>query len=97
MSVIRLIYCRFPRDQAAKAESNWKEKCAPLMIRQDGCISEQLLRCTHEPGELISWSEWEDEASIERYLESDDHQEIKRHNRNIEGAEVSVKQYERVG
>lgn len=97
MSVIRLIYCTFPPGQAGKAESNWKEECAPLMIRQDGCISEQLLKCTGAPGEFISYSEWEDEASIERYLESDDHEEIKRRNRNIEGAEVTIKHYERVG
>lgn len=97
MSVIRLIYCKFPADQAEKAEANWKEECAPLMIRQQGCISEQLLKCTNSSGEFISYSEWEDEASIDRYLESDDHKEIKRHNRNIEGAEVTVKHYEQAG
>ena len=97
MSVIRMIYCSFPPEQAGKAEQNWKEECAPLMIRQDGCISEQLLTCIDTPGELISWSEWEDEASIDRYLRSEDHKKIKRRNSNIEGAQVTVKRYTQVG
>jgi heme-degrading monooxygenase HmoA len=49
------------------------------------------------PGEYISYSEWDSEANIQRYLKSEDHQEIKRHNRNIVGAQVVVKHYERVG
>jgi heme-degrading monooxygenase HmoA len=96
MAIIRLIYASFPPDQAEKAEKNWKEFCAPLMIRQPGCTSEQLLRCTTHPGEFISYSEWDSEESISKYLESEDHQEIKRHNRNIKGAQVVVKHYEAV-
>ena len=94
MSVIRIIYTSFPPDQSEKAERNWKEKCAPLMIRQPGCASEMLLRCTNTPGEFLSLSEWDSEDSIARYLKSEDHQEIKRQNRNIAGAEVVVKHYE---
>ena len=93
MTVIRIIYTSFPPDQSEKAERNWKEKCAPLMIRQPGCISEELLRCTTAPGEFLSVSEWESEDDIQRYLQSADHQEIKRQNRNIQGAEVQVKHY----
>lgn len=96
MPIIRLIYVQFPPEQAERAEANWKEKCAPLMIRQPGCLSEELLRCTDNPGEMISYSEWDDEKSIENYLASDDHQEIKRHNRNITNANVSVKHYRMV-
>jgi heme-degrading monooxygenase HmoA len=66
------------------------------MIKQPGCLSEQLLRCSSSPGEYISWSEWDSEASIENYLASEAHQEIKRHNRNIRGAKVVVKHYEQV-
>ena len=97
MAVIRLIYVQFAPEKARLAEENWKEKCAPLMIRQPGCISEELLRCTDNPGEMISYSEWEDEESITNYLESADHQEIKRHNQNITGAKVTVKHYQLVG
>lgn len=97
MSVIRIIYASFPASQADKAVANWKEKCAPLMIRQPGCISEELLRCTDNPGEMISYSEWDSQESIEKYLASEDHKEIKRHNRNIEGADVTIKLYETVG
>jgi heme-degrading monooxygenase HmoA len=60
------------------------------MIKQPGCLSEQLLRCTNAPGEYISWSEWDSEASIEQYLASEAGQEIKRHNRNIRDASVLV-------
>lgn len=96
MTVTRLIFATFPADQAEKAEQNWKEKCAPLMIRQEGCLSEQLLRCKDQPGEFVSYSEWESEGAIEKYLQSEDHQEIKRHNTNITGATVVVKHYERI-
>jgi heme-degrading monooxygenase HmoA len=93
MSVIRMIYTTVPAEFASQAESNWKEKCAPVMIRQPGCLSEKMLRCESAKGEYISYSEWEDEESIQRYLASDDHKEIKRHNTNIRGAEVVVKHY----
>jgi heme-degrading monooxygenase HmoA len=93
MSIIRLIITTVPPEYASRAESNWKEKCAPIMIRQPGCLSEKMLRCDTTPGEYISYSEWEDEASIKRYLESEDHKDIKRHNTNIHGAQVVVKQY----
>jgi heme-degrading monooxygenase HmoA len=96
MAIIRMIYASFPAELAEQAERNWKEECAPLVIKQPGCLSEQLLRCTQAPGEYISWSEWDSEASIQKYLASADHQEIKRHNRNIRGASVVVKLYEQV-
>jgi heme-degrading monooxygenase HmoA len=96
MSIIRLIITTVPPEYGDRAERNWKEFCAPIMIRQPGCLSEKMLRCETAPGEYISYSEWEDGASIERYLSSEDHQEIKRHNRNIPGAEVTVKRYQLV-
>jgi heme-degrading monooxygenase HmoA len=96
MSIIRLIYVSFPAELAEQAERNWKEECAPLMIKQPGCLSEQLLRCKSAPGEYISWSEWDNESSVEQYLQSQDHQEIKQRNRNIRGATVVVKHYEQV-
>jgi heme-degrading monooxygenase HmoA len=97
MPIIRMIFTTFPAAEAAQAERNWKEACAPIMIRQQGCLSEELLRCTDKPGEYISYSEWDSEESIRRYLQSEDHQEIKRHNRSISGAQVIVKNYELVG
>ncbi len=96
MSIIRLIITTVPPEYGGQAERNWKEFCAPIMIRQPGCLSEKMLRCETAPGEYISYSEWEDEASIEKYLASEDHQEIKRHNRNIPGASVTVKTYQLV-
>jgi heme-degrading monooxygenase HmoA len=96
MPVIRVIYVTFPPDQADTAERNWKESCAPIMIRQPGCLWEEMLRCKENPGEYISYSEWDNWGSIQNYLASEDHQEIKRHNRNITGAKVEVKHYELV-
>ena len=93
MSIIRMIITTVPPEFAAQAEHNWKDFCAPLMIRQPGCLSEKMLRCETVPGEYISYSEWEDEACIQQYLASPDHQEIKRHNTNIRGAKVVVKHY----
>ena len=94
MPIIRMIHTTVPPEQSALAERNWKEKCAPLMIKQPGCLSEELIRCREKPGEYISYSEWENEESIRKYLQSADHQEIKRHNTNITGAKVVVKQYD---
>ena len=94
MSIVRLIYVTVKDDQVRDAVKLWKEHCAPLMIKQPGCLSEKLLECVDAPGEFISYSEWDSEESIAAYLKSEAHQEIKRHNRNITGAEVVVKHYE---
>jgi heme-degrading monooxygenase HmoA len=97
MAIVRIIYTNVPSDQSAEAEKDWKEECAPLMIRQPGCRAEKLLRCIDNPGEYISYSEWTDLASIEAYLQSDDHQEIKRRTSCIKGATVVVRHYEMAG
>ena len=96
MTIVRIIYASFPPEHTERARQNWKEKCAPLMIRQPGCMSEELLRCIDTPGEFISYSEWDSMANVQKYLQSQDHQEIKRQNRNITGAKVVVKHYELV-
>jgi len=93
LSYVRLIHVSVPPDEAGTAERNWKESCAPLMIRQPGCVSEKLLRCADAPGEYISYSEWNSLEDIDAYLRSPAHEEIKRHNRNIHGAKVTVKTY----
>jgi heme-degrading monooxygenase HmoA len=97
MPIVRIIYTHVPLAKSAEAERDWKEECAPLMIRQPGCQAEELLHCIDDPGEYISYSEWTDAASIEAYLQSDDHQEIKRRTSGISGATVVVKHYEIVG
>ncbi len=93
MSIVRLVITQVPPEYAPEAERNWKEFCAPLMIQQPGCLSEKMLRCDTVRGEYISYSEWEDEESIQRYLQSEAHQEIKRHNTNIPDPKVTVKTY----
>lgn len=97
MSVIRLIHVKVDPNQADEAERIWKEDCAPLMIKQDGCRTERLLKCKDEPGEYISYSEWDDEAAIEKYRDSDDHKKIQNHSRTLQGARAVVKRYDTVG
>ena len=95
MSIIRLIHIEIDPSEQEKAERVWKTECAPLMIQQKGCLSEMLLRCK-EASELISYSEWESEADIERYRNSEAHKEIVRHARGLKGSKAVVKLYDLV-
>jgi heme-degrading monooxygenase HmoA len=95
MSIIRLIHIQLDPSENEKAEQVWKTECAPLMIQQKGCISEKLLRAK-AGGEFISYSEWESEQDIERYMKSDAHKEIVRHSRGLKGTKVVVKLYDLV-
>jgi len=65
------------------------------LIQQKGCVSEKLLRCRDAP-EFISYSEWEGEAAIEAYRNSDAHKEIVRHTRGLKRAKAEVKLYDLV-
>jgi len=94
MAIVRMIVTTVPVGMASQAERNWREKCGPLMIKQKGCLSERMLRAKSNPGEYVSYAEWDSEDSIRAYLNSADHQEIKRHNTNIAGAKVVVKEYD---
>jgi heme-degrading monooxygenase HmoA len=95
--IMRMILVNVPADKAAEAERMWKNECAPLMIQQPGCISEQLLRGRENSGEFISLSTWEDQASIDRYRESDAHKRIQQHTRALMNvAKVDVKTYDLV-
>jgi heme-degrading monooxygenase HmoA len=95
MSIIRLIHIRIDPAARQEAERVWKTECAPLMIQQAGCVAEKLLR-GRDGSEFISYSEWESEADIERYRQSDAHKEIVRHTRGLKGAEAVVKLYDLV-
>jgi quinol monooxygenase YgiN len=97
MPIARLIYVNVRQDQMEEAERVWKQECAPLMIRQSGCLSEELLKCIDAPGEYISYSEWADQKSIDQYLSSTDHDEIVRHTRGLRGERPVVKRYEIAG
>lgn len=83
MSIVRLIFVKLSAADVPAAERVWKKECAPLMIRQKGCLSEELLKSIDAPGELISYAVWDDQKSIDRYLASADHQEIKKHARGL--------------
>ncbi|MBI2359088.1 MAG: antibiotic biosynthesis monooxygenase [Deltaproteobacteria bacterium] len=98
MPIARLIYVTVPADKTAEAERIWKQQCAPLMIQQPGCLSEELLKCLDTPGEYISYSEWENQAAIDRYLASQAHDDIRRHTRGLQGgSRPVVKRYEVAG
>ena len=96
MPIMRLIHVTVDPSQIAEAERIWKEDCAPLMIRQRGCKSEQLLKCVETPGEYISYSEWENQEAIDHYRASDDHKTIQSHARALQGARAVVKRYKTV-
>jgi len=95
MSIVRLIHITLDPSEAENAVRVWKTECAPLMIQQKGCISEKLLRCK-DAHEFISYSEWESEAAIAAYMNSDAHKEIVRHARGLKGSKAVVKLYELV-
>ena len=95
MSIIRLIHISIDPSESENAVRVWKAECAPLMIKQKGCISEKLLRCKDAP-EFISYSEWDSEADIATYTSSDAHKEIVRHARALKGSKAVVKLYELV-
>ena len=94
----RMIVVTVPPEKAAEAERIWKQGCAPLMIQQPGCISEEFLRNANDPGEIISLQTWENQAAIDQYRKSTAHQEILRHTRGLmDVSKVEVKTYEVVG
>ncbi len=98
MPVARLIYVNVEPSQANEAERLWKEDCAPLMIKQEGCLSEELLKCVDSPGEYISYAEWRDADAIRQYEGSDAHHQIEEHTKSLKVRSTPVtKQYEVAG
>jgi heme-degrading monooxygenase HmoA len=83
MPIARLIYVTVAPSDAGEAERLWKQDCAPIMIQQEGCLSEELLRCTDAPGEYISYSEWQDEPAIQRYDGSEAHRQIEERTKRL--------------
>lgn len=93
--IMRMILVSVPVEKAAEAERLWKNECAPLMIKQTGCISEQLLRGRENSGEFVSLSTWEDQASINRYRASDAHKAIEQRTRALMNiTKVQTKTYD---
>ena len=94
MAIVRLIFVTVQGTDSAAAKQLWKEECAPLMIRQEGCLSEELLESLETPGEFISYSVWQDQQAIDRYRASDAHEEIKRHGARLKTDQAPiVKEY----
>jgi len=93
--IMRMILVSVPVEKAAEAERLWKNECAPLMIKQTGCISEQLLRGRENSGEFVSLSTWENQASVDRYRASDEHKTIQQRTRCLmDGTKIDVKTYD---
>jgi heme-degrading monooxygenase HmoA len=96
--ITRMILVNVPKERAAEAERLWKEECAPLMIKQPGCLSEQFLRGRENTGEFISLSTWENQADIDKYRASEAHKAVQQHTRGLMNvAKVEVKTYDVVG
>ena len=94
--IARMIFVKVASHQIAQAIDEWKNICAPLMISQPGCLSEQLLECNENPNEFISLSNWESMEAIQAYRVSEAHEKVKHGTRGIE-AEVVVKTYKVTG
>ncbi len=93
--IVRMIVAKVPPDQAETARRVWKDHCAPLMIGMRGCVSEQLLSSTDEPGEIISMGTWDSQEAIDKYRTSPEHDEIQKRTRELlSGARATVKTYE---
>src|SRR5512146_2370532 len=96
--ITRMVIVTVPAEKAEEAERLWKKECAPLMIQQPGCASEEFLRNRQNRGEFISLQEWESEQAIEQYRASAAHQDILKHTRGLMGvSKVEVKTYEVIG
>jgi len=94
--IARMIFVKVAPDQIDQAIEEWKNVCAPLMISQSGCLSEELLECNENPNEFISLSNWESMEAIQAYRTSEAHEKVKHGTRGIE-AEVVVKTYKVTG
>ena len=94
--IARLIYVKVASDQIKEAIEDWKQVCAPIMISQPGCLSEELLACNEAPDEFVSLSNWESMEAIQAYRTSEAHQKVKHSTRGIK-ADVKVKTYKVIG
>jgi len=94
--IARMIYVKVAPEQIQEAIDDWKKVCAPIMISQPGCLSEELLACNEEPDEFISLSNWESMEAIQAYRTSEAHERVKHGTRGIK-ADVTVKTYTVVG
>ena len=93
--ITRMIIVTVPAEKAAEAERMWKDECAPLMIKQKGCVSEEFLRNREQKGEFISLQKWESQQDIDNYRASPVHRDILKHTRGMIGvSKVDVKNYE---
>ena len=96
--ISRMLIVTVPVERAEEAERLWKTACAPLMIQQAGCVSEEFLRNRENQGELISLQKWESQAAIDKYRASAAHQEILKHTRGLMGvSKVEIRCYDVIG
>lgn len=94
MTIARVILMNVPEEKREAAERVWKAECAPLMVRQPGCLSEKFMRSTDRPDIHISYSEWDSMDSINRYREGADHETIRSETRALQGTRAVVWCYE---
>jgi quinol monooxygenase YgiN len=95
--IARHVIVKAPKSKQAEIERLWKQDCAPLMIKQPGCLREEFLRGREDPTEYISIAEWENQEAIDTFLASADYKKIVEHTRGLTGVAATVKSYDLVG
>ncbi len=93
--IMRMVLVNVPVEMAAEAERLWINECAPHMMSQPGCISEQLIRNRDNAGEFVSLSTWTNQADIDGYRAGLAHKAIQQHlHALLKGSKTEVKTYD---
>jgi len=90
--ITRMIFVKVAPEQVKEAIDDWKKVCAPLMISQAGCTSEELLECARVLTNLFLCLIGKSQEAIDTYRSSEAHERVKHGTRGIK-AEVVVKTY----
>ncbi len=67
--VIRLVRMRFRSEEVERFLALY-DRAYPVIVKQPGCHSVQLVREVNDPTAFATWSVWNDEASLDAYRRS---------------------------
>ncbi|KJV24958.1 antibiotic biosynthesis monooxygenase [Aquitalea magnusonii] len=55
------------------AYQHWAERLRPLLQQMDGFVSSERFHSTSEPGKVLSFSVWRDEAALHAWQQQEQH------------------------